>query len=301
MTASQLNQMADALEIYLKDNTGISQNKLASDWGVGSSYISHARARNWDKVPAGNDANGNKRFTTFSDTIAKKIMIGLGMNVEAVWEIDNFMIINTILFEAKRHKEHRIIDGKVGSGKTFTAVSFKRQYPAETYLMTCSEDMNPKAFMIELANLVGVDSTGDRRKIRMRIADRLKSQANPVIIIDECENMKPATFGSIKALYDDVKDFAGIALIGANGFLDKIRKHALAGRGCFPQIYSRFSADPGQLNELSRNEVKYVCELNGIEDKSLVNRLFDTCGDYRELDRQVKRILRDRVLQAINN
>lgn len=296
MTDNNLNAMADCLENYLKD-TGISQNKIASDWEVSSSYLSHALKRNWNEVPAGKNGDGSPRFTRFSDNIAKKIMKGLGLTIETNWEIANYMVITNILIEAKKHKEHRIIDGTVGSGKTFTAEAFKRQYPQETYLITCSEDMNPKALSIEMANLIGVDSTGDRRKIRLRIGAKLQSQNNALIIIDECENMKPAAFGFIKALYDNHKDDVGIVLIGANGFLEKIKKYAMAGKGCFPQIYSRFSAEPGILQTISKADVKHVCALNGITDKDVINSLFDTCNDYRELDRNIKRHLRDGELR----
>lgn len=291
MTKDQLDQMAQVLEDYLKDKS-LSQNECAKRIGIASSYITHALKRNWDAVPSG----GN-RTTEFSSQVARKIMLFLGMNQD-IWEIENFQTVINILAEAKKFHEHRIIEGEKGTGKTFAATEFKKQAPTETYLITCSEDMNPKAFIVELARLMNVDATGDRRKIRIAISERLRKQTYPLIIIDEAENLKIATYGSIKALYDDVKDFAGIVLIGANNYLDTIRKRASSGKSCFPQLYSRFSADPGSLSLMSKKDVAFICALNGLEDKQLVNHLFDTCTDYRELDRNIKRRLRDEQLKV---
>lgn len=289
MKLNNLNEMANALEAYLADKK-ISQNELAKNIGVSSSYLTHALKRNFNNVPA-----GPGRTTTFSDQVANKICQFLGIG-DKIWEIENFYIIQNTLIEAKKHSEHRIIDGAKGSGKTYTAEKFQLQYPSETFLITASEDMNPKAFMIELAKAVNVSFSGDRRKIRMDVAAKIKRMNNPLIIIDEAENLKNASYGAIKALYDDVKDYCGIVLIGANDYLQMLRKKALSGKGCFPQLYSRFNAEPAILNILSKQEVKMIAELNGITDRETITKLFDTCSDYRELDRNINRILRNKQL-----
>lgn len=291
MNQDRLNQMADALEAYLQSKT-ISQKALADQIGISAAYITHALRRNWTKIPA-----GNGRESAFSEQIARKILLFLGVGTK-VWDIDNYITIQTILFEAKKYQEHRIIDGLKGTGKSFACAEFLRQHPGETFLIKCSEDMNPKAFIQELAYQVGVDQLGDRRRIRMAVCDKIKTMTYPLIMIDEAENLKPAAYGAIKAIYDEVKDYCGIVLIGANNYLDTLRKRANAGKGCFPQIYSRFSADPGLLALPTKDDVKTICHVNNLFDKELINTIYDTCSDYREIDRKVKRILRDNQLKG---
>jgi DNA transposition AAA+ family ATPase len=288
MTNDQLDMMATSLEAYIKDK-GISQNEAAKKIGISAPYITYALKRNWDAVPTG----GKK--ARFNAAIARRIMKHLGIDT-VIWEIDNYMITTNILIEAKKYQEHRIVDGSKGSGKTFAATQFAKKAPIETFLLTCSEDMNPKAFMVDLARLVGSDTTGDRRKIRMGIGEKIKRMTSPLIIIDEGENLKPATYGSIKALYDDIKDYCGIVLIGANNYLDNLRKKAGAGKGCFPQIYSRFSAEPGLLSDMTKEDLILACEANGITDKETINSLHKRCTDFRELDTTIKGILRDKKL-----
>lgn len=222
-------------------------------------------------------------------------MIFLGIDT-VVWETSNFKDATGVLAEAKEFHEHRIISGSKGTGKTFTAKHFRKMNPHETFLITCSEDMNPKSFMVELARSVSSDMTGDRRKIRIALSEKLKRMTYPIIIVDEAENLKPSTYGSIKALYDSVEDYCSIILIGANNYFDMLDKKAKAGKGCFPQIFSRFSAEPVFLSEMFKDDVKMVAQLNGITDKDEVSKLFTKCADFRELDRSIKRILRDKNL-----
>lgn len=288
-THETLDRMAVALEGYLKD-TGISQNQCAIKIGIPSSYLTHALKRNWDAIPA-----GTNRKTSFSHQIARKIMNFLGMDT-TIWETDNYMITYNLLIECKQYQEHRIIDGSKGTGKTFAANQFKKAFPVDTFLLTCSEDMNPKSLMVELARQVNVDITGDRRKIRIAVCAKLKQMTSPHIIIDESENLKPAAYGSIKAIYDDVKDYCAITLIGANNYIDMLKKKADAGKGCFPQVFSRFSSEPAFLSQLTKDDTVYICSINGITDKDTINKLHIKSSDFRELDRNIKRLLRDQNL-----
>ena len=158
--------------------------------------------------------------------------------------------------------------------------------------------MNPKAFIVELATLVGSEVTGDRRKIRLGIERKIKAMASPVILVDESENLRPATYGSIKALYDNLQHYCGMVLCGANNFMDGLRKKAMQGKGCFPQIYSRFSAEPVFLTTLTKEDVKMICKHNGIADKETVTEMYQRSSDFRELDRNIKRRKRDQNLEV---
>lgn len=291
MTQERLNSMATALELYI-ESKGISQNSLAQKIGIAPSYMTHALKRNWENIPA-----GGSRKTTFSNQIAQKIMVFLGMDSKVI-ETDNFMIVINTCMESKMYKEHRIIDGEKGTGKTTALCEFQKANPTETFLITCSEDMNPKAFIVELATLVGSEVTGDRRKIRIGIERKIKAMANPVILIDESENLRPSTFGSIKALYDTLKDYCGIVLCGANNFIDGLRKKAMTGKGCFPQIYSRFSAEPAFLSTITKDDVKMICQFHELGDRETVNEMYQKCSDFRELDRSIKRRKRDLTLKV---
>jgi DNA transposition AAA+ family ATPase len=289
-TENQKLQAVELLKSKLKSDTnpnGLSQNGLGTAIGISGAYMSKIMNGEW-QIREGK--------SEISEATWKKIFVYLNFGTD-VWDIDNYIKVQNVLLEAKSKKEHRIISGLKGTGKTFSATEIKKKYAAETYIITCSEDMNPKAFMVELANLMGVTTTGDRRTIRMAISEKIKLQSNTLIIIDEAENLKNSTYGSIKALYDQVHEYAGIVLIGANHYLENLQKKAKAGKGCFPQLYSRFSAEPATLAMMGKEDVRSIANLNGITDRESINRLYDISTDYRELDRNIKRHLRDIELQ----
>ena len=79
-----------------------------------------------------------------------------------------------------------------------------------------------------------------------------------------------------------------------------MRKRANAQKSCFPQLYSRFSAEYKELNLLTRDDIKRIATQEGILDKVQINKLCDMCTDYRELDRMIKRMLNDKHLIITN-
>ena len=285
--------MAVALDNYLED-TRISQADLSKKIGVSPSYLTHARKREWSWQ---NGLNKDKtpRYTEFSMSIAKQIMVFLGLD-EMVWEIDNYQEIIATLTEAKKFHEHRIIDGKKGTGKTKAANIFKKRHPVNTFIVTCSEDMNPKALMIDIAEKIGAESVGDRRKIRIAIQKKLKTMAYPQIIFDECENLRPASYGSVKALYDEVFEYCSLVLMGANNYYKKLKKLAEADKGCFPQILSRFNSEPVFLSIMTWDDALSIFPLYDISDRGTQRRIFDNSSDFRELERNIQRHLRDSQL-----
>jgi DNA transposition AAA+ family ATPase len=291
MNTEKLDRLKEVVESYLQ-KTGISQNDLAKAIGIQSSYLTHLKSRNYNAIPT-----GAGRTTSFSEAIAKKISIYLKLDTE-IWEISNYNMIFNCLYECKKHKEHRIIDGLKGSGKTFTCQMFKKQFPSETYIVTADDDMSPKAFLEELALQMGLSVAGSKRTIRKAIESKIMSQSNTLIIIDESENMKTGSYGAIKALYDAIKDYAGLVLLGANNYSEYLRKQASKNKTPFTQLYSRFSANTVLLSCMSKDDVVMICKMNDILDKEQIRQLIDTCTDYRELDRAIKRIVRDRNLIA---
>lgn len=286
MQKEGLDRLRLAVDSYQAE-TKIAQNDLAKLIGIASSYLTHLRAGNYDAIPTGKD-----RTTVFSDAIAKKIAVFLKLDVE-IWEIENYGHVMACLFEAKKYQEHRVIDGLKGSGKTFTANMFKKQYPNNTYIVTADDDMSPKAFLEELAQQMGLVVSGSKRVIRKAIEAKIMLSKNTLIIVDEAENLKSGSYGAIKALYDAVSEYAGLVLIGANNYSDYLRKQASKNKTPFTQLWSRFSSNTVMLGVISKADVAQVCKINGIEDKEAVAMILKTSSDYRELDRNVKRWLRD--------
>jgi hypothetical protein len=286
MQKEQLDRLRDAVNAYQAE-TKITQNDMAKAVGIASSYLTHLKEGNYFEIPT-----GGGRTTTLSDAIYKKIAVYLKMD-DKVWDILNYTLIFNGLIECKHDCEHRVIDGLKGSGKTYAAKAFKKQYPNNTYLVTADDDMSPKDFLSELALQMGLTVSGSKRVIRKAIEARIMASKNTLIIIDEAENLKNGSYGAIKALYDSISDFAGLVLIGANNYSEFLRKQASKNKTPFTQLWSRFSSNTVMLATMTKDDVVMVCKLNGIVDKAAVSELFNNSSDYRELDRNVKRWLKE--------
>ncbi|HTF82895.1 MAG TPA: AAA family ATPase [Cytophagales bacterium] len=292
-----MKEITEKLQAYLSAKS-ISQNQFAKMCGVASGTLGYILKGIYE-IPAGSNADGTKRYSPVSEEVFKRIERAMGNNEDKHWDTYNYKACINLLLEAKKYHEHRIIDGPKGSGKSYAARAFQSMVPNETFIVTASEDMGPKDFMIEVANVVGVPAVGSRLAIRKKVAEKLKTMRNPQVIVDEGENLRPSSYGSIKALYDEVFEDCSIVLIGANNYLETIKNRADRGRGCMPQIYSRFSADPVALDSLNVEEARKVCAKFGITDKAVVSSIIAKSQDYRELDRNIKRYLRDQDL--LNN
>lgn len=284
-------QIADALLEYLKDNPDLSQRQLSDRIGVSPSHVTHMKKKAFDET----SSSGSLML---GDNIIKKFE-RFFYGHTSVWDIDNYTICTNVFIEAMTNHEQRIIDGPKGSGKSYAAEMFSKEYPKHTYYIRCATDMTAKQFMVEMAKVVGVNHYGSRYELRVRIAEKLLNEASPLLIIDEAENAKDAAFGSIKDLYDykNLYQSVGIVVIGANEFMEWLRKKAMArSPKCFPQFLSRFSAEPGRLNAMGKKDIKEVSKLYSITYSESLDWLWANSRDFRELDRNIKRLLNDRKL-----
>jgi DNA transposition AAA+ family ATPase len=262
MQKEQLDRLRVALmeeinRLKADGNEGV-VNKLAGLIGISASYISHIKSGNYFEIPT-----GNGRTTTLSDAIYKKIATYLKLD-DKVWDIYNYTLFFNAAIESKKNYEQIVVDGPKGSGKTFAGEAFKKQYPNNTYLVTASDDMSAKAFLLTLAKEMGIVISGSNRVIRQAIEAKVMGQKNTLIIIDEAENLKTSSYGAIKAIYDAVHKYAGMILMGANDYSDWLRKQASKNKTPFTQLWSRFSSNTVMLSTMTKDDVVMVCKLNGI-------------------------------------
>lgn len=295
-------EFADALKSYFKDKAEeaeskgekLSQNLLAERMGISSGLVGYILKGQFDVL-------NNQKNLLLTDRIWKKVERFLGLDLK-VWEMPNLdKCVNTFI-ESKLNAEQRIIDGHTGTGKSFSVEYFQRKYPTNTYVVTCSSDMNPKEFIYEVARAVGVNSkhiSGTRYNVRKLAGEKLLSDSNngPVgLIVDECENASPAILGALKDLYDHKKLFryVGLTIIGSNDFVEKlIRWSERRVNYSLPQFLSRFTAEPVILKDYDAVLARKVCRSHNITDQESLDYIVRTATDYRLLDDLIHRYLSD--------
>ena len=278
LTQQDKDSIAEAARRYIKSKE-ISQSAFASLVEVDRATISHILNGKYE-IQAG---KGKSASISDSKFLSIRRFLDGG---KLIIRTSNYKDINGTLAFCKRFHKYRIIDGQTGAGKTFACEQFKRNNPIGTYLIRCSGDLTAKELMEAMGTATGVGTEGTRASIRVRVVEKLKRMEEPIIIFDEAENLKDSLYAMIKAVADDLKDIAGIVLIGANnsghGYFEWMRRSAERKRGCFPQVFSRFKSHPTVLGSIGQGDIEEVCRHYGFDAQTRIS-LQESCKDMRDL------------------
>lgn len=228
-------------------------------------------------------------------SVASLISFDFGMEVRH-FETENYKKMHIAYDNALKTGLPVCIDGPTRYGKSYTAEQYKKRSKQSQYIygIKVAKDLTHKGFMEELALSIGLIPNGSAYKIRKTIGDKIKKNAMPcLLIIDESENMNDNSFGSAKAIMDDLKGIMGIAFNGANNFENKLRTKANKNKGCFPQIVGRFEEGLGfvQLEDYGTNrpELIDICKSMGIKSAKLQNKFIDSSKSIGVLIRNIEK------------
>ncbi|MBD2769734.1 ATP-binding protein [Hymenobacter sp. BT664] len=297
MLESQKEQITTALEAYMAAHD-ISQNKVSKGSGVSAGYVSAILKRKWNEVPV---ADG--KTTVIGDSHFRKLQAWMGLSLD-VFQTKNYMDIMITLDDARRNVSYYIIDADTGAGKTFTITEYARQHSANTYVVKCSNAMTATQMVRAMCKAVGVGVTGETGAVEDRlkaIADKMNRE-QALLVLDESETMvkKSRAFGYIKDLYDRVEGRSSIVIVGANGFLAKLKQKAHYNVESFPQVLRRFGANPVLLNSgVDMGDATEICASYGITQKRDVTALVASCDNYGTFFSRLKKLKSDQeALQA---
>lgn len=294
---AQKEAIVEAAETYMRSKAtvgnpkGLSQAKLAKLADITPAYLSAMVNRNWNSMKAGG------KLVEISDQYFHKIAIAIAFEIEeVVWK--HFNLYNQELCEfafidARETKLPHAIDGDTGLGKSHSVTRCLTESPEFTYVVTCADDMTAKGFIRALARAVSVNDEGTTMDIRLAIVRKLQHEKNALIIIDEAENLKDRSWGSIKAMMDSLKGFCGIVLIGANDFEKTLETKAKRNKTPFPQVLRRIREGGFiRLTTMEKSEVEDICMAVGIYQKEIIEILYQHSSNVGELEGNVKKLFR---------
>lgn len=285
-------QIASGLNDYAKANA-LSGNDISRLTGVNSGYISNILRGQFTNAVGGKDvAIGDKHFYKLAE------FCGLATK-KSFWHLEptrQFTEIITTLEECKESCKTALIIAETGLGKTNAIDTFCKKNPQHTFRITVNSLYRLPDLINELAEKVGAEAaalTGRQvkdtsLKIRMdKITNRLieikHAGGEPIVIIDEGENMEITLLKMTKGLFDIIKGNCAIVMVGTPKLLRNLTNPNGRNRNSLPELYRRFKAGLKHVAPLDKRKDFAPFFDRYVKDKGLQRLLMLLCENYGEL------------------
>lgn len=225
MTTEWKKQVQQKLEVYV-EQAG-SQNKAAAKLtGVSSALLSQIKNDNWELI---------------SEAMWRTVAAQIGFNSKE-WicvETTDYKLITKFLTDAQSNANVFAMTGDAGSGKSKSFELYINENK-NAYLLSCAEYWNRKEFLVQLLTVMAVDYSGFTvAEMMNEIVKRLKSQANPLIILDEADKLPDTVLYFFITLYNRLEDHCGIVLCATDHLSKRITKGIKLNRKGYKEINSR--------------------------------------------------------------
>ena len=292
MTTEQKVTIIEAAQFYLAEKQ-IPQRTLSINSGVNESYLSVMLA-------GGLVAKAGDKDVEISDKYFHMLAQAIGYSTKKEYwgfvETKEFVKIVDALQDAKKDGANGMIICETGSGKTYAVDRFLTAHPDGTIKLTVNNLTMIHDLIRMIMEKLKLPVTGSNAmrlaNIIIALRELKRRGGTPLLLIDEAENMSLKMLQMIKGLYDGVKDYAAIMLVGTPKLivmLDKLERKDADG---IPQFRRRFKAGTRFINP-GMNRFAPFYKKFGIEDKGLIRLLDSICGNYGELNNYLERAMRE--------
>ncbi|MDN3671661.1 ATP-binding protein [Flavobacterium branchiarum] len=274
MTTDFKNQVKEKLVLFIAQKG--SQNKAANSLnGVSSALLSQIMNDNWENI---------------SETMWRNVASQIGHSSKE-WvcvETTDFKIISQFLNDAQQNANVFAMTGDAGSGKSKTFELYI-QDNKNSYLLSCAEYWNRKEFLVQLLTEMGVDYSGFTvAEMMNEIVKKLKSQQDPLIILDEADKLPDTVLYFFITLYNRLEDHCGIVMCATDHLSKRINKGIKLNRKGYKEINSRIGRKFIELKGVNYTDVTQICIANGVEDSKSIKEIFnDAEGDLRRVKRKI--------------
>lgn len=288
ITDIQKTEIRDALERYVR-RYGSQKKAAASLKGISEGTLSTILTGKFEKI--GDDMWSRLRSQVCPATAGYRLV-----------ETSARMALLGYFSKMKEDSSVMWITGPAGVGKSTTAREFTEKTP-NAYLLTCSQDMLRGDFMKELSAAIGLDNAGmSIRESLYAIIRYLVTLERPLLIFDEADKLKDTILLYFITIYNELEDRCGIVFLSTDAIKCRIERGVSYNKIGYNELYSRIARRFVPLKPASRQEVRDICEVNGVSDRKAVQEVLDDAADGQNDLRRVKRcIIKQKGLQSLFN
>lgn len=168
----------------------------------------------------------------------------------------------------------KAVSFRQGSGKSHNAKTYANSTP-NVYYLEVEPHYTKKVFLQKLSIVMGLSPVGGISQLVDEIVERLNSLDNPLIILDEFDQLKDNVLVLFKTFYN--KANTGIMLIGGLNFKKRIEKGANNAKQSFCEIHSRLGGEFLPMYEVEHSEIRAICEANGVYSQKEIQTIIKEC------------------------
>lgn len=250
------------------------QNKYANKAQVSAATISQMRNRNWDLI---------------RDEMWYKVKVNLSINWSWVTaKTSNLLLIEDILTKIQRNSMSSCISDKQGIGKTEAYKHYARNNK-NVILIECKNYWSKKSFAKHQLIACGLESGGTTEEMIERFIKHLKSLVKAVVIYDQYDKLKEPQKDLFMDYYNELDGHTAFLLSGVLALEKQEKSGCNKNKMGYRERFSRYGSKWVKLNPLSYQDVKLICEVNGVTDKDVISTIYDECmGDGRRVRHSIK-------------
>lgn len=264
------NGIVEALKAYMSQKGG--QNKAANSIkGVSAGTLSQMQNGNWEHI---------------SDEMWRKVAkaIGFGGKRWNTAETATYKQVHFALEAAQEEARVMSLTAPAGSGKTYAAKEYEASH-RNVYRLMCDEFWSKNDFVEELLRVMGEKADGLTKRERLRLAcDVLSRKEQPLLIFDEFDKLGDNVWSFFITLYNRLEEQCGMVLLSTDYIEKRMRMGLKYQRKGYPEIFSRLGSRFVGLDRADYEDVKAVCEANGVTDEVVIEDIARSAeGDLRRV------------------
>lgn len=274
MTHQDKIQTVEALERLIAQK-GSANQVAASMPGVSSATLSQMRNHKWELI---------------ATEMWRKVSAYVGVTATG-WNFAKTRNSSDLLDFFKDAQQYALvmaITGKAGAGKTESAKKYESENK-NVFVLSCNEYWDKRWFLRELLAKMGKEAAGMTMPEMMHKAVlTLKSTDNPIMILDEADKLADNVLLFFITLYNELENHCGIVLMATHFLEKRIKRGVATEKKGYREIYSRVGLRFIELENTSFQDIKGVCEENGITDSETIRAIAKDCdGDIRRVRRLI--------------
>jgi DNA transposition AAA+ family ATPase len=243
-----------AIQEYCQSRS-ISQNELATQAGISSATVSKMLKGNWNDI---------------RDSLWRKVWVVVSDGVDIFFRTSDHEAVKRLCKRACSQKLMVGLIGDTGLGKTTSLKAISRR--PNTYYVSFDKTMRAKQFFGSMLREMGIAFEGSIHDMVNTIANELNTQENPLLIVDESGKLTHNVILYLHVLRDKTNKNAGIVLAGMPYFKNNLIKFSNKQKEGYAEFHRRVNLWH-EMEGLTRQESRYICEQNGITDNEVLKDL----------------------------